>query len=73
MEDESSKLMTCPIARRAALIRANWMCEHVKDGYRCVTFTELDAHHLTYERFGSEDPDDLMILCRAHHIELHGY
>ena len=50
------------------------MCEHVDfNGNRCSSCLNLDAHHLTYERFGNELPEDLMILCRTHHIELHGH
>jgi hypothetical protein len=74
MEDSAFASSTCRVARDQAMIRANWTCEHVDHrGRRCTEFLQLDAHHLTYERFGSEDPDDLMILCRRHHIELHGH
>jgi hypothetical protein len=27
---------------------------------------------LTYHRYGKELPEDLMILCRNHHIQIHG-
>jgi hypothetical protein len=27
---------------------------------------------LTYHRYGEELPEDLMILCRNHHIKMHG-
>jgi hypothetical protein len=50
------------------------MCEHVDGhGNRCCSCLNLDAHHLTYVRFGNELPEDLMILCRFHHVELHGH
>lgn len=65
---------TCRAARNVALARANWTCEHVDFfGYRCLEFINLDAHHLTYERLGKELPEDLIILCRKHHIEAHGH
>ena len=32
----------------------------------------LDVHHVTYERFGHEDIDDLLSLCRDCHNEVHG-
>ena len=28
-------------------------------------------HHLTYERLGDEDDDDLVPLCARHHRQLH--
>lgn len=31
----------------------------------------LDAHHLTYRRFGREDLDDLILLCRPCHEREH--
>lgn len=37
-----------------------------RDTYR------LDAHHLTYDRLGSECDDDLIVLCQACHREQHG-
>lgn len=74
MEEEYIVPSTCPCARRMAMIRAQWACEHVDSlGNRCMSCMDLDAHHLTYARYGHEDPEDLMIVCRAHHIEIHGH
>jgi hypothetical protein len=28
-------------------------------------------HHLTYQRLGAEDPEDLLPLCARHHGSLH--
>jgi 5-methylcytosine-specific restriction endonuclease McrA len=28
-------------------------------------------HHLTYQRLGAEDPEDLLPLCAGHHARLH--
>src|SRR5690625_3077347 len=30
-----------------------------------------DLHHVTYDRLGQEDHDDLVALCRFHHEQLH--
>lgn len=30
----------------------------------------LDVHHLTYDRFGREELDDLVLLCRDCHKEV---
>ena len=32
----------------------------------------LDVHHLTYERLGDENFDDLIVLCRNCHEKEHG-
>ena len=31
----------------------------------------LDLHHLTYERFGREPPEDLVLVCRLCHRAIH--
>lgn len=31
----------------------------------------LDLHHLTYERFGHEPPEDLVLICRICHKAVH--
>ena len=74
MKDLGFTSLACTVAKSVAMRRARWMCEHVDfNGNRCCSCLNLDAHHLTYERFGNELPEDLMILCRTHHIELHGH
>ena len=40
---------------------------------KCETENELDVHHLTYERLGNENLDDLIILCRRCHNYYHYY
>jgi len=36
---------------------------------RCGAGENLQVHHLTYRRLGSEKPDDLLVLCeRCHEI-----
>jgi 5-methylcytosine-specific restriction endonuclease McrA len=59
--------------RRAKLIEANYTCE--KCGYNGLTNPidiPLDAHHITYERFGDELMSDLKVLCRNCHQAQHG-
>ena len=44
------------------------------DGYRCAkcgTAKNLAVHHVTYERLGHEDIDDLLTLCSDCHMTLH--
>jgi hypothetical protein len=58
--------------RKRALARANYCCE------RCGLWAErfeirqrLETHHLTYDRLGHEQPDDLEVLCSACHRNEH--
>lgn len=56
-----------PIAKQAAHARAKGRCEKCgKRGSR--RNWELHVHHLTYERYGHELVDDLIVLC----LECHG-
>jgi 5-methylcytosine-specific restriction endonuclease McrA len=45
-------------------------------GYRCQVCAEhddrLDVHHSSYERYGHEDPFDLIVLCAQCHALFHG-
>lgn len=44
-------------------------------GYRCQVCNSpdnLNAHHRTYERLGSEQPGDITVLCRECHKLFHG-
>ena len=44
------------------------------DGFQCSicgTAKNLDVHHLTYERLGHEDLDDLVSLCKRCHAIVH--
>jgi hypothetical protein len=62
------------VTRRQALVRAGFRCQWVVPGMtiRCGSRHRLEVHHLTYARIGDEDPDDLVVLCRAHHLSAHG-
>ena len=45
-----------------------------KDGYRCSlcgSAINLNVHHISYDRLGSEDLEDLVTLCRNCHCTLH--
>jgi hypothetical protein len=44
-------------------------------GHRCQVCNSpdgLEVHHRTYVRFGSENPDDLTVLCEECHTLYHG-
>src|SRR5690348_16116797 len=41
---------------------ANFVCQHCGKTFHP---SELDVHHVNYERLGNERPSDLQILCRA--------
>ena len=47
--------------RLAKLEAANWRCEY------CGETDRLSVHHLTYERLGHEQTDDLIVLCKSCH------
>jgi len=53
--------------REAALERA---------GNRCMLCNTNEGpfhvHHRTYERLGNEEPEDVIVLCAAHHAQFHG-
>lgn len=55
------------VIRRERLAIDDYTCQ----GCGCQN-KPLDVHHLTYERFGHEDIDDLLSLCRRCHQEVHG-
>lgn len=38
---------------------------------RCGFKDQLDVHHLTYENLGDEKDEDLIVLCRRCHNDLH--
>lgn len=43
-------------------------------GHRCQVCNstgQLDAHHRTYERLGSELPEDITVMCRTCHTLFH--
>lgn len=46
----------------------------VRDGFKCAmcgTAKNLVVHHITYERLGHEDMDDLITLCKDCHAKVH--
>lgn len=47
--------------RMALLEKAEFKCR------ACGENDCLEVHHLTYERLGNEDPNDLVVLCKSHH------
>lgn len=63
------------------IISVDWMYKRqealYRDGYKCCLCgrnRELEVHHLTYERLGNENLEDLMTLCvrcynDAHYFE----
>jgi len=51
----------------AAKIRADReKCE------RCGSTQSLQVHHLTYYRLGREHPQDVQLLCKSCHEDVHG-
>ena len=45
-----------------------------RDGRKCVLCGEdgIQVHHLTYDRIGHEDNDDLISVCLNCHAKIHG-
>lgn len=37
----------------------------------CKTSKRVDLHHMLYENYGFEKDEDLMALCREHHLAFH--
>jgi len=38
---------------------------------QCRTTEDLTVHHITYDRFGKEDINDLITLCKVCHVNIH--
>lgn len=53
--------------RRIEIQAAEYKCHRC-----CARGRTLDVHHLTYERRGCEQPEDLEVLCRECHAHEHG-
>jgi chromosomal replication initiation ATPase DnaA len=54
------------LAKRELVLKRDSHCCHV-----CSGSDSLHVHHLTYERRGNEDLDDLVVLCRICHFSYH--
>ena len=50
------------VQRAQALARAGYKCQACSR-----RDTTLDVHHNTYENYGDERPEDLVVLCRSCH------
>lgn len=60
------------IIREMCLIRAGFMCEKCgKIGKQMGGNSTLHVHHKTYARFGCEDMDDLIVVCKNCHSNIH--
>lgn len=53
--------------RRSKVRAAGFRCERCR-----ASNVRLDVHHLSYERWGYESRDDLVVLCRGCHDAEHG-
>jgi len=38
---------------------------------QCSSTEDLTVHHITYERLGKEDINDLITLCKVCHVNIH--
>lgn len=45
----------------------------IRDGFTCQVCGSngTEVHHITYDRLGKERTEDLVLLCREHHQEIH--
>lgn len=58
--------------RHNALVAADFTCSICGYcSYKAIFQIPLDVHHKTYERLGSELPEDLEVLCRNCHEARH--
>jgi hypothetical protein len=51
------------LKRRQAIEAAGGVCQHCGNS----RWSGLDVHHVTYDRFGNERPEDLLVLCKVCH------
>jgi 5-methylcytosine-specific restriction endonuclease McrA len=55
------------VRRGQALTRARYRCQ------MCSSHdAPLDVHHNSYQKYGDERPEDLVVLCRSCHQKVHG-
>jgi 5-methylcytosine-specific restriction endonuclease McrA len=55
------------VRRGQALTRARYRCQ-----MGASHDATLDVHHRSYENYGDERPEDLVVLCRSCHQKFHG-
>lgn len=56
--------------RAMLIVRESGFCQRCQN--RPNDFKHLHVHHLTYDRIGEEDPEDIELLCsRCHYDEHH--
>lgn len=58
--------------RQMAMDKTNEVCANCIKATWPVVRLAREVHHLTYERLGHEDLDDLIAVCGPCHRELHG-
>jgi hypothetical protein len=66
--EEKAKYLSSPewqSMRKAVHIHKRHQCEV------CGSKSNLEVHHNTYKRLGNENIDDLNLLCRKHHQQIH--
>jgi hypothetical protein len=44
---------------------------HQKRCVICLTYKNIDLHHLSYADLGNERDEDLVAVCRTHHDQFH--
>lgn len=52
--------------RNEAMRASRWQCQ-----WKPCHERAHDVHHLNYDNIGMEPPEDLLTLCRPHHINFH--
>jgi hypothetical protein len=75
----TSGIYTPRSAKQAYLNSKDWWKKKqlilARDNYKCQmcgdTETQLNIHHITYERLGNEDLGDLVCICETCHSALH--
>jgi len=73
-----AELRTMPFAEYR--VQREWQVRRVqaltRARYRCQMCSRhdatLDVHHRSYEHYGNERPEDLVVLCRSCHQKFHG-
>jgi 5-methylcytosine-specific restriction endonuclease McrA len=66
--DAYDRYLNSPTWRAKRELAAN---RYERSCQACATTEALHVHHVTYERFGAEDLEDLRVLCSEHHDLAH--